>query len=257
MVSSASILCVILNILICFCIPIGIFLYLLIKKHNVIKPFFIGMGIFIVFQLLTRIPVLNMLSQKSWFLNLSSNSWIYGLFLGGTAALFETTGRFIAFKFLLKKNRTFVDGIGYGIGHGGIEAMALVGLTNINNLILMLAINSGVFQALTGSLPTSTVEMIYNQLTGISAGTFLLGGIERISVIIIQIALALLVLYAVKYKEYKYLLLSFLIHACLDAGVVILPSRFNMSMGALEVLIGILAICMLVSMYRKRKSFEM
>ena len=69
---------------------------------------------------------------------MSHNPWLYGLFMGGTAAIAEEFGRYIAVRFLLKKNRRYADGIAYGLGHGGIEAMLLIGVNNIANLIVLL-----------------------------------------------------------------------------------------------------------------------
>ena len=49
------------------------------------------------------------------------------LYGGLMAGVFEETGRYVSFKWFLKKETRIQDGLSYGIGHGGIEAMLIVG----------------------------------------------------------------------------------------------------------------------------------
>ena len=68
---------------------------------------------------------------------------IYSLYGGLMAGIFEETGRYFSFKWFLKKENRIQDGVSYGIGHGGIEAMLIVGTTYLNNLIFSILINQG------------------------------------------------------------------------------------------------------------------
>lgn len=140
MVDPGIIASLIVLIFLCFAIPIGGFIYLSVKKKHVAKPFFIGMLVFFVFQMVIRLPVIQLvLPQTAWFIAMSRNPWLYGLFMGGTAAITEELERYIAVRFWLKKNRRYADGIAYGLGHGGIEAMLLIGVNNIANLFIVLS----------------------------------------------------------------------------------------------------------------------
>ena len=61
------------------------------------------------------------------------------------AAIFEETGRLIAFGFILRKNKDKnINACMYGAGHGGIEAASVLGLTMIGSLALSVSINSGI-----------------------------------------------------------------------------------------------------------------
>ena len=52
------------------------------------------------------------------------------------AGIFEETGRFLAFKTVLRKKQgKDINALMYGAGHGGFEAAALLGITMINNII--------------------------------------------------------------------------------------------------------------------------
>ena len=58
MVSTATIISIIVNIAICFGIPIGGTIYLVLAKKRVMKAVLVGAGVFILFQMVTRIPIL-------------------------------------------------------------------------------------------------------------------------------------------------------------------------------------------------------
>ena len=53
----------------------------------------------------------------------------YLIFLGFTAGLFESVGRWVGYKWWFRNSLPYdwAHGVAFGIGHGGIEAVALVG----------------------------------------------------------------------------------------------------------------------------------
>ena len=125
-------------------LPIGIAIFLCLQKKGYWKPILFGAITFFVFQILIRVPILQLvLPQMEWFLKMQSADYFsYSLFLGSTAALFEEVGRFVVIKLFLKKHHTFVDGLAFGIGHGGIEALLFAGINSI--LIVILSLQSSV-----------------------------------------------------------------------------------------------------------------
>ena len=140
----AVIFCYGISTAVCFAVPLGFLVWSLVKKKEVVKPFCIGMLVFFVSQIVLRIPLITLLFPKmSWYESLQDNIAAASLFSGLTAGIFEELGRYAGYKIFLKKNTRYIDGFAYGVGHGGFEAMYLVGLTCINNLIFMVAINSG------------------------------------------------------------------------------------------------------------------
>ena len=54
---------------------------------------------------------------------------LYALYGGLAAGLFEETGRLLAFRFILKPHTARITALSYGIGHGGIEAFWVMGLS--------------------------------------------------------------------------------------------------------------------------------
>lgn len=137
----------IVNMVMTIGIPLGILIYFAIKKKQFIKPFLVGALVFLVSQVVLRIPLLNgVLAKMDWFYNMSVlNPILYAVFLGLTAGIFEEVGRVIGFEAGLKKNRTWHDGIAFGLGHGGIEAIIFAGISSIQNLYVLFTLNNGTF----------------------------------------------------------------------------------------------------------------
>src|ERR1700739_967956 len=84
------------------------------KKYMKIKltPFFSGVGVFLVFAIcLEQLMHFYFLKTNVYTKSLLENPWILAVYGCMAAALFEETGRLIAFKFILKKYRSASDGI--------------------------------------------------------------------------------------------------------------------------------------------------
>jgi len=111
MKETSLIICYIINILICFGVPLGVLIYLIITKKKAVKSFFVGVCVFLIFQVFTRMPLLQyVLPKMDWFNIMATDDPImYGLFFGVTAGLFEEVGRFLGFKICLKKNLRWID----------------------------------------------------------------------------------------------------------------------------------------------------
>lgn len=114
-------------------IPVFLGLYLWSKLGAKWRVFFIGCVLFVV--ALVRIP-----------LNSVASVWIYDNFTGAafiylsiaipslTAGVFEEGARWVAFRFLVKDHK-LVNGLMYGVGHGGIESILLVGISVLGTAI--------------------------------------------------------------------------------------------------------------------------
>ena len=229
-VSSASIFCMAIAGLISFCIPVALFFYFRKKKHADILPFFIGMAVMFVFALvvesLVHQLVLNVLPVGKTIIG---NIWLYALYGGLMAGLFEETGRFVAFKTILKKYRDRdIDALMYGAGHGGFEAAAVFGATMISNIVIAVMINSGMTSVLTQTATTETlpqIEAMLDSLKTTAPYTYFIGLIERFFAIALQLSLSVLVWFAAKDGR-KWILypLAILLHLLMDAGSVLIAN---------------------------------
>lgn len=246
--------CFIVNIIISIGLPIGVLIYFLIRKRRCVKAYFIGMLVFVVSQIFLRIPLIQVVLPKmDWYLNMQiTYPILLFAFLGITAGIFEEVGRFIGFKAGLKTNRTWLDGIAFGLGHGGIEAILLVAVSNIKSMIIVNAINNGTFEAAKFGISEETAMKLFGNLNNVDV---LCGGVERISTIILHVFLTLVVLYGIRKGKKIYLGLAIILHGIVDFLVVTIKS-FGATNIEIEVGLFIFAIVLLVLIIKSKGLFE-
>ena len=231
MVSMTTMIVMAVNMLLGLIIPAV--LYFRMKKrfgHHRIA-FFTGCGIMFVFAFVLESMVHSMVLGGSLGMTINNNIWLYGLYGATMAAIFEETGRLIAFRFILKKHRgNDSTALLYGAGHGGFEAFYILFVSGVNNLTFAALINSGNTAALTAGLEGSAlaqIEATIQQMLEISWGVFLLSPVERIAAIILHISLSVLVWFAVKEKKYGFYGMALLLHFLLDFAAVVVNSQLS------------------------------
>jgi len=209
-------------------LPIILVIYMSLKKKGWLKPIFLGTMTFVIFQLLFRTPILLVVfPNMPWYIKMTSVQPILAsIFLGFTASLFENGGRYLMMKLFMKDRHRFSDGFAFGLGHGGIEAIVLVGI----NSLLTLIIHTG----------TNHTFMT------------LMAGIERLSVIIVQIALSIMILKSIKQKKIIWFFIPLILHTLLDTSCVVL-STYNVTILVTEASIVIFALFMLAFIIKENK----
>jgi len=176
------------------------------RKQGIVSAWLLGAAGFFVTQILIRLPVLTALQSQSWFLSFAQTHLFgYAFSLAFTAGLFELAGRFVVAK-IMQKNLTYPRSLAAGLGHGGIEAMVLIGMTYINNLIYIFLINSGGFDALVAQsaalgVDATQLELIRTQFLTSSPLLFALAGFERLLAMTGHTAMSLIVCYGVAHKK--------------------------------------------------------
>lgn len=262
-VSMASILCMSISLLVCFGVPVGLMIWAKVKykKEFSFLPLLGGALGFFISQILFRIPVMQyLLPLFGWYKALVKMPWLYVTFLALTAGIVEEFARFIVFA-IMKKRRKYPDGLSYGIGHGGIEAILLVGMAFINNIVYSIMINAGGWGKLVSSLPQA-LQSQYVQagqvLVTADPTTFLLGGAERLFTIVIQIALSMVVLKGfMTNRKWLYLVAAVLLHALVDfpAGAFGLK-LISISPLAMEAIVLAFAVIGLVFIVREARNWQ-
>ena len=254
MVSIASIMSMCLTLVICFGVPL-ILLWIIRRRYHVsFKSFFIGMIVFIIAtQVLEAIGHLYFLVKNPTTANWLTNPLLYALYGGLMAGIFEETGRYISFKWFLKKENRIQESISYGIGHGGIEAMLIVGTTYVNNLVISLLINQGMLEQL--GVTAESESSIITQLTQLSPMIFSLAGYERLMTMVIQIGLSVLVFKAVRERTIYYYIGAILLHALLDFPAVLVQlGIFNVFV--CEGIITLFALGFLIYIIKQLKKYH-
>ena len=223
-VSTASLIGMVLSLILSIGLPIVLLILVKIKLKAKLTSFVIGCATFIVFALMLE-PILHSVVLTATGTLLTDNIILYGLYGGLAAALFEETGRLIAMKFFMKDSLNKPNALMYGIGHGGIEAILLVGMTYVSNLMTAVMINSGALQAsvelVDAELQQTTFEQI-KVLWELPSWQFYMAGVERLAALILQIALSVLVYKAVAKKNRTYWFIAFGIHFAVDFLTVVI-----------------------------------
>ncbi|MCQ2543336.1 MAG: YhfC family intramembrane metalloprotease [Lachnospiraceae bacterium] len=257
-VSVLSIIWMILGLLIFTIVPIVLSIVWLVKKKERITTILIGAVWFILFALILEKPIQNVLAfptalglpnhALSNFFNANPIllAFVAGLFPG----LFEETGRFVAFKTILRKRKNRETSISYGIGHGGIEVVVLLGLTYINYIIYALMINSGLMQTTINQMmeiapeQVGQLEEIIVMMTTFSGTTLLINVVERIFAVMFHIGASILVFYACKDKSKMWLYpLAIILHTLMDfIAAMVIFKVISISDLGLELIIAILGM---------------
>lgn len=224
MVSGTSIFFMWVTLFISLILPVALLIIYALKNkgQKIVSAWFLGAAGFFVLQILLRLPILSTLSLMPGFQSFAENNYVvYALILGFTAGLFEVIGRLVVAK-LMSKNLTYERSIAAGLGHGGIEAMLLIGMTYINNLLYAGMINGGTFDVTveqTAALGVDVSSLLAAKDALINTPSYLFGlaGYERLLTIICHTAMSLLVCYFVYKKQtMKGVLIALIIHTMLD-----------------------------------------
>lgn len=268
MVSTNNIIALILSGLGCFLIPIIAFILVRKKAKGIFGALIAGVFAFFIPQMLIRVPILqSVLPNMEWFVNLPNKSiFLYALFLGFTAGLFETVGRYFTLKLFIREKTSYYTGISHGIGHGGIEAILLVGINTLVYSLYAVMINNGTYDAMveaTTSVAGAQGELALQQMTALksllidgSAGQTLLGLLERFLVFFVHVGLSLMVAEGiVKGKGLLYSAYALIIHCALDTlAVLMIYAKWNALL--IEGVVALFTIGLIVYIVTSKKRFE-
>lgn len=233
---------------------IVVLITLLVKKSSFsIKPFGIGILVFVVFLRVLE-SILHLIILKT---NHTTSAFFaihpiaYAIYAALAAGIFEEVGRYVGFRVLLKKFRAWKDGISYGLGHGGIEALLIGTVMSIEAIVIGLLVNKGQLPAnLPADVQTQLLAMVHQPAYSYALGTF-----ERIIAICIQLALSLLVLFGIKQRKILYLGVAILLHAVVDF-MPALYQRHLISLIIVEFVMIVFGICAITFIIRSKNIYD-
>lgn len=229
-VSTLTLVCMAVAALVTVAIPL-ILLFYYKRKGAQVSPFFVGCAVFVLFALilesLMHNLVLKVLPVGERIMN---STLLYALYGGLAAGIFEETGRFLAFKTVLKsKLGNDRNALMYGAGHGGVEAVLLLGATYVSYIVMGIMMNLGLTDQLTTGLTgdmADQMQTVFNAIAAMTPLTCLLAIVERCTAITTHVALSVLVWFAAKKPGKAWLFpLAILLHAAMDGVTVLLAAR--------------------------------
>lgn len=203
-------------------VPILILIFWCCRKKAKVMPALTGAIVFLIFtQILEMIPhIFFLFTDNPVSRVITSNPFLYALYVGFVAGVFEETGRFVGFRFLQKKFPGKETSITYGIGHGGFEAMSLAGFRYIQYFAIAMMIHKGTIdEMLAGYSGTelASLEQIVTLISSLSVEICVITIAERIYAFVFHVALSVLVYHAVNVSGKKHLFLAaILLHTGMD-----------------------------------------
>ena len=221
-----------LGVLLAVIIPIAIALIWKFWKHEKFTTILVGAATFVLFALILEKTIQNALvfpttmglpdHAASQFINARPILWalVLGLFPG----VFEETGRLVAFKTILRNRRNRETSISYGIGHGGIEVILVLGINYIVYIVYAVMINTGTFQGIIDQVAEQApfqeeaIRALADQLAVFSFADIGTGMFERVFAFLFHVGASILVFYAARDKGRFWLYpLAILLHTALDS----------------------------------------
>lgn len=260
MVSIWSIVFMIVSGLICVALPFGGMAWLLTRRlpdgtrrHvRLWRPFLCGVLAFFVSQVITRLPLMALVVPR--LPAPLSDFLLSGPVASYTAGLFEETGRLVVMLILLKGFYRLVDGVAFGLGHGGLEAVLLVGLTMLNNLVIAVLINLGQWPTIAATMPPEAAAQVRSALVDTAPSQFLLAGIERIASDTVHIGCSLIIVWGI-YRARRLLawLAAVLLHGTMNLVAVLLLGV--VAAVWVEVALLVIAGLVIIGIVRARRAF--
>jgi uncharacterized membrane protein YhfC len=173
--------------------PLGIFLYLFRKHGGRIQPYFAGIIALMAIALPRKgLFALMIPKEEEWAIQI-----VISILIG---AFCEEIARYIAMKYFLTEYDTVIDAVCYGLGHGGMEMLALSQypweffLASMG----MISENSERMQMISEISFLENIEILFA---------------DDCMAILLHIACSVLIHVAVRYGEKKYFWISVLLHA--------------------------------------------
>ncbi len=136
----------------------------------------------------------------------------------------------------------------YGIGHGGLESMLLVGGQLLLALFNIVLISVAGFRILSAAQRITVLEQ-FAAINAIPAWTSLLGGWERLWTVPFHIAMSVVVLQVFRRRNIWWLWLAVLLHAILDSFAGLLPLWLGAGVSASLAVEGVVTVFGLASLW--------
>ncbi len=257
-----------------FVVPIAIIVIWLVKKKERIVSVLVGAATFIIFAMLLEKPIQNLLlvptqiglKETGFSAFVGARPFLLALLLGLFPGVFEETGRFVAFKTVLRKYKNRETSISYGLGHGFIEVIILVGFSYLTYVSYAEMINNGTFGSVVELVRAQSPEqvgqltLLAEQLTAIRFTDILLVFMERSFAVLFHMGCSILVFYSARDAKRIWLYpLAVLLHSLMDFVAVLYSfGLLSIPVWGLELFIaafGIAAfLCGYCLLYRKDKA---
>lgn len=219
MVSVFALACMVATLIVCIALPaVGIWV-VSHRAAGVWRAVLAGALAFAASQVMLRLPMMALATALA--------PHTLGAFLthpvvaSFSAGLFEETARLVFMLLMLRGTLRLIDGLAFGLGHGGIEAILLVGMSMVNNLVFAIMINAGQWDFVAKSMPPEVAAKVHSALVDTAPAQFLAGGVERIWAIGLHIACSFIILMGIERgRRFVAWVVALMVHGFSNLGLV-------------------------------------
>ncbi|MCR4787443.1 MAG: YhfC family intramembrane metalloprotease, partial [Lachnospiraceae bacterium] len=229
--------------IVCLGLPIVLMLIWRKKTGAKLRSCLVGAATFVVFALILESilhnAVLGVMGEKAF-----TSTAFYAIYGGLAAGIFEEFGRYIVMRNFMKKDLEKKESVMFGIGHGGIESIYLIGSSTISSLVVAFTLNAGMGNTLIEGMSPDLQQRFYEQITPLwtsAPPTVLAGIVERAFAITFHICASYIVYRSVNDKKIWLCLLAVLLHALMD-GLAYVISTATGSAFITEAFIGVYTV---------------
>lgn len=194
---------------------------------------------------------------------INGNTLAYVLYGITMAGVFEECGRHVILKYIMKKDRNPENAVLYGIGHGGIEILAVILPAMVTYLAVAVLFSAGNLENALSTL-NITEETAAAALPSVQSaavfdfGTGAMSVLERVIAMLVHIGLTVIVYYGVCNEKKICLPLAIILHMLVDTFAA-LYQRSVVPLWSVEVWSALwtaVIICLAIKNYREMKEAD-
>lgn len=230
---------VVVTLVFALVLPLGLLIWWKKKTKASLWCFIVGTVCFFVFSAVLESLVNQFFLTGNHALSakITGSPILYMLFGSFAAGIFEETGRLFGFRVLLRKHSEKECAVAYGIGHGGIEVLLVLGATYFVYLLALFGVNIGTPQ-------TTALTVLMAKAITINSALFAMA--ERISAMMMHIGLSMIIFVAARKKEKRWLYpVCICIHALSDMPACLYQFGVLKSLPVIEIIAFIMGLACL------------
>ena len=252
---NTKIFALLLSGIFCVLLPVGLLLWWRKKSGAALLPALWGAVTFLLFSQGFEgvLHYFCLVRDHAVSRAIFSHPLLYMLYGSFAAGIFEECGRFVMFRTVLRRDRRRESAVMAGIGHGGAEAILVVGASLILYFVAAVQYHYGGVDAVAAFIGSEdAVQGVLHTLSSYTPWVCLMSILERLSAILIHISLSVYVfISAHEPRKRWYLALAIGLHALFDMPVALFQRGVLQDMWLLELWLLVFAVYLLRSA-RKR-----